>query len=96
MINSAAADASVSVDTEASAAALSTLISLTHLDPKQNGRHFADDIFKCIFLYEDCFIAIQISLKFVPRDLINKKPTLFQIMAWHRTGGKPLIEAMMA
>ena len=93
MINSAAADASVSVDTEASAAALLTLV---YLDPKQNGRHFADGIFKCFFLYEDCFIAIKISLKFVPRDLINKKPTLFQTMAWHRTGGKPLIEAMMA
>ena len=36
------------------------------LRPKQNGRHFADGIFKCIFLNENAWISLKISLKFVP------------------------------
>ena len=31
------------------------------------GRHFADDIFKCIFLNEKVCISLKISLKFVPK-----------------------------
>ena len=34
--------------------------------PGQNRRHFADDIFKCIFLNETFCVLIRISLKFVP------------------------------
>ena len=34
----------------------------------------ADDIFKCIFLNEHDTIAIQISLKHVPRNPIDNKP----------------------
>ena len=34
------------------------------LRPRQNGRHFADDIFDCIFLNESVWIPIEISLKF--------------------------------
>ena len=37
------------------------------LRPRQDGRHFADDILKCIFLNEDVWIANEISLKFVPK-----------------------------
>ena len=33
----------------------------------QNGRHFADDNFKCVFLSEDMWISMNISLKFVPQ-----------------------------
>ena len=44
--------------------------------PGQNGRHFADDIFKCIFVNEKFFILIEISLKFVPKVLINNDPAL--------------------
>ena len=65
------------------------------LRPRQNGRHFADDIFKCIFVNENVWILIIISLKFVPKGLINNIPALVQIMAWHRTGDKPLSEPMM-
>ena len=36
---------------------------------KQNGRHRADAIFKCIFLFENYCILIPFSLKFVPWDL---------------------------
>ena len=65
------------------------------LRPRQNGRLFADDIFKCIFLNENVWISIKISLKFVPKGLINNIPALVQIMAWHRLGDKPLSEPMM-
>ena len=63
--------------------------------PRQNGRHFADDIFKCIFLNENVGISIEISLKFVPKGPINNIPSLVQIMAWRRPGRKPLSEPMM-
>ena len=46
------------------------------LRPRQDGRHFADDIFKCIFLNENFLIAIKISLKFVPKGPINNIPTI--------------------
>ena len=65
------------------------------LRPRQNGRHFADHIFKCIFLNENVRIPIKISLKFVPKGPINNIPSLVQIMAWHRPGDKPLSEPMI-
>ena len=68
---------------------------LDTLGPRQNGRHFADDIFKCIFLNENVWIQIKISLKFVPKDPINNIPALVQIMAWCCPGAKPLSEAMV-
>ena len=67
------------------------------LRPRQNGRHFADDIFKCICLNKNVWIPIKISMKFVPKGPINNIPTLVQIMAWRRLGDKPFIvsEPMM-
>ena len=65
------------------------------LRPRQNGRHFADDIFKCIFLKENVWIPIKISLKFDPKGPINNIPALVQIMAWRRPGDKPLYEPTM-
>ena len=59
---------------------------LITLRPRQNGRNFEDDIFKCIFLNENCLVLIKISLKNVPRDLISNIPALVQIMVWHRLG----------
>ena len=64
------------------------------LRPRQNGRRFADDTFKRIFLNEIVWISIKISLKFVPRVPINNIPALVQIMAWRRPGGKPLSEPL--
>ena len=55
----------------------------------------ADDIFKHIFLNENVRIFIQISLKFVPKGPIDNKSVLVQVVAWCRTGTKPLPEAMM-
>ena len=65
------------------------------LRPRQNGRHFPDDIFKWMFLNENVWISIKISLKFVPKGLINNIPALVQIMAWRPPGDKPLFEPMM-
>ena len=64
------------------------------LRPRQNGHHLADDIFKRIFLNENVRISIKISLKFVPKGPINNIPALVQIMAWCRSGDKPLSEPM--
>ena len=47
------------------------------LRPRQNGRLFADDTFKRIFLKENVRISIKISLKFVPKVPINNIPSLF-------------------
>ena len=44
--------------------------------PGQNGRHFADDIFSCIFVNEKFCILIKISLKFVPKGPIDNNPSL--------------------
>ena len=65
------------------------------LRPRQNGRHFPDDIFKCIFLNEKVLVLIKMSLKFVPKCSINNIPALVQIMAWRRPGDKPLSEPMI-
>ena len=54
-------------------------------------------IFLCwFFLYENCCIFINVSLKFVPNGPINNKLVLVRMMAWHPTGAKPLSETMMA
>ena len=55
----------------------------------------ADDIFKCIFLNENVWILLKISLKFVPEVQINNIPALVQIMAWRRPGDKPLSEPIL-
>ena len=65
------------------------------LRPRQNGRHFPDNIFKCIFLKENIWISINILLKFIPKGPINDIPALVQVMAWSQSGDKPLSEPMM-
>ena len=65
------------------------------LRPRQNGHRFTDDSFKQIFLNENIRIAMKISLKFVPNGPINNNPELVQIMAWRRSGDKPISEPMM-
>ena len=66
------------------------------LRPKQNGRHFPNDIFKCFSLNENVLISIKISFKFISNAPINNIQALVQIIAWPRPGGKPLSEPMMA
>ena len=60
-----------------------------------NGRHIPDDIFKMIFVNENVWISINISLKFVLRGPVNNISTLVHAMAWRRPGGEPLSEPMM-
>ena len=62
---------------------------------RENGPHFPDDIFKCIFLNENISVAITISLKSVPTGPIDNISALVQIMAWRRPDAKPLSEPMM-
>ena len=73
----------------------SNMLRVNTLRPRQNGRHFADAIFKSIFLNENVWISIKISLKFVPKCPINNIPALVQIMAWRWPGDKSLSEPMM-
>ena len=70
-------------------------ISLNTLRPRQNGRRFADDVFKCIFVNENVWISLEISLNYVPNVPINNIPALVQILAWRRSGDKPLSEPML-
>ena len=73
----------------------STMPYINTLRPRQDGRHFADDIFTCIFFKENCCILIKFSLKYVRKGPIDNNPALVQIMAWRRPGDKPLSEPMM-
>ena len=75
---------------------LNQLLILNTLKLRKNRRHFADDIFKCIFFSENVWIPIQISLKFVPKDPINNiystgsdnalAPTRRQAIIWTNDG----------
>ena len=67
--------------------------SVNTLRSRQSGQHFAENIFKCIFLNEN---MINISRKFVPKGQISNILVLVQIMAWCWPGDKPLSEPMMA
>ena len=65
------------------------------LRPRQNGRHFAHHIFKCILLNENVWTTIKTSLKFVTKGPFINIPALVQIKDWRRPGGKPLSEPML-
>ena len=69
-------------------------LALNRLWPRQNGCYLTD-IFKCIFLNENVWISLKISLKFVPKVRITNIPAMVQIMAWHRPGANPLSEPMV-
>ena len=44
---------------------------------------------------ENFRILIQISLRIVPKGLIDKKVAFVQVMTWHQTHDKPLPEPML-
>ena len=69
--------------------------SLSHLPLDKMAAILADNIFEWIFWNENGRIPIQISLNFVSESPIDNNPSLVQIMAWHRTGDKPLSEPML-
>ena len=64
---------------------------LNSSSPGRNGRHFAYDIFICIFVYEKFCIL----LKLVPKGPNDNNIGLDWIMAWCRIGDKPLSEPML-
>ena len=55
--------------------------------PPQPRRYFADDISQSIFLNENIWIPIGISLTFAPKGPINNVLSLIQIMACRLDGG---------
>ena len=61
------------------------------LRPRQNGRRFPDDIFKCIFFNEN----YEFRLKFHCSLFLGAQLTMVQIIAWHRPRDKPLSEPMI-
>ena len=63
---------------------------ITHWGPDK-----MDAIFKWIFLNEDVWLSLKVSLKFVPKGPINNIPSLVHIMARRRPGDKPLSEPMV-
>ena len=63
--------------------------------PRQNGWQFPDNILKCIFLTENIWISIKISLKFLPKGPFINTTTFVQVMAWQWPGTMPLSEPMM-
>ena len=64
------------------------------MGPRQNGRHFPDDILKHIFLNEIIWTSIKISLKFDAKGPINKIPAYLdnglaldrQAIVWNNDG----------
>ena len=55
----------------------------------------AEDIFKRILLNKNIWISNKISPKYVPWGPIDNMTALVQIMAWRRSGDKPLSEPML-
>ena len=53
------------------------------LRPQQDGHHFVDDTFKPIFLNENDWILLQISLEFVPKVPTDNRSALIQL-TWNR------------
>ena len=58
-------------------------------------QHEIEAIFKCIFSNENVLIVIKISRKLVSKSPIKNIPALVQIMAWRRSGDKPVSEQVM-
>ena len=74
---------------------ISLFISLKHIEAEQNVCYFSEDMFKCIFLNENVWIPLKISLMFVPKISINYILALVQIVVWRRPGDKLQSELMM-
>ena len=72
------------------------VVRLNSSPPGQNGRHFGRRHNSNAFFNGNDKIPVQISQKFIPRSPIGNKPSLVQVMAWRRTGDKPLSEPMLS
>ena len=65
------------------------------LRPQQNGHHFADSIFKCIFMKENVCILIDNLLKIVHEGPVDINSSLVYVVALNQTGGKPIPKPML-
>ena len=83
------------ISTESSLSPIWYYTIINTLRPGQNGRHFPHGIFHSIFVNENIWTPIKISLKFVPKGPIDTIPALVQIMACRLIGAKPLSEPMI-
>ena len=61
---------------------LELMSTLTRLSLDKNGRHFANDIFKWIFMSEEFCVFIQFLLTFVPKGPMTNESVLVRVMAW--------------
>ena len=66
----------------------------SYIGPWANGRYFAGDIFKG-FSFMKHLHFIPLLLNAVSKGPIDSKSTLVKVMAWCRTGTKPLPKPMM-
>ena len=57
-----------------------------HIKDGTKWQYLTDNIFNCIFINENVFIVIEISMTFIPKCPIGNKSTWEQVMAWHQTG----------
>ena len=67
---------------------------LNTLKPRQYGYRITN-VFKRTFLNENVWILIKMSLKCVAKGPVNNIPSLLQVMAWRRSGDKPISEPMV-
>ena len=67
-----------------------TILYINLLRPRQRDCNFPDDIFKCIFLNENVWISLKISLMFLHKVRVDNIPALVQLMARCRSGDKSL------
>ena len=63
--------------------------------PRQNSRHFADDIFNTIVFNELSYIFIQLPMDCIYMHVIGAKSPLVYIMACRQTGPTPLHESIV-
>ena len=61
----------------------------------RNGSHFADDIFRCIFVNEKFCILTKMSLKYIPTGLIIQQPSIGLDNGLASKRRKPLSEPML-
>ena len=60
---------------------------IKYSDAEINGHHFAESILKFIFLHENYFTLMQMSLNFVPTSALHK-PALVLVMGWQEISNK--------
>ena len=58
----------------------------------KKGRHFADHLLSEIALMKNFVFWFKFHWSFFPKGLVDNKAPLVQVLAWCRTGDKPLPE----